>query len=120
MSKGQKKETLGQKRKPKPKPEETVYDWQLEPQGVLRFASNTKRCFVEELVSGKLSDFHDKQLEEATNKINLVLRKTRESKRDKTKCLSILKTKQGLSLAWTKKAVSPFSSEKEICEALGI
>jgi hypothetical protein len=72
------------------------------------------------LISGEISDFHDKILEEATNKINLILQKTRESRRDKTKCLSILKTEEGLVLAWTKKGISGYSSDEEICEALGI
>lgn len=78
-------------------------------------------CFPADFLGvQRFTAFHDAELARCTTEMNAMLTKIRESNKDPNRHLSLLRTPNGLLLAWTLAAVSPLSEEDEIEKALGI
>ena len=78
-------------------------------------------CFPADFVEvQRVTSFHDAELARCTTEMNAMVTKLRESNKDPNRHLSLLRTPNGLLLAWTLSAVSPSSEEDEIEKALGI
>jgi len=111
--------------KPKPKPTPKTYDYFIDEKkdSVVCFASANSMCTVKAtLLEGGRSDFHDAELQNATQEINKILDRIERDNRDVSRHLSFIDFQNRLMLVWSKhsETVSRVDTDREIAKALKI
>lgn len=115
------------KRKPKkpklPEPK-TVYDYLVDPKSPIAhcFVSTNDMCTVARLWEGDQSDFHDRELQNATAEINKILDRVEGDNEDAAREMGFLTFQNRLMLAWTRHDALVGSSDDDrvVAKALKI
>ena len=112
-------------RKPRPKPSPKTYDYFVDPKKdvVTCFASNVSKCTVKaRLLEGGRSDFHDAELQNATQEINEVLDRIERDNKDVSRHLGFIDFQNRFMLVWSRhgETVSSADTNGEIARALKI
>ena len=88
------------KPKPKPKPKPKKYDYMVSPKSpvAICFASTVSKCTVARLWAGDRTDFHDAELQNATQEINAILDKIARQDTDPSRHLAFITFQSRLML----------------------
>jgi hypothetical protein len=110
--------------KPKPKPQPSRY-WIFDPWDKTRIKclkSTIRDCHVVGLWQGDRSDFHDAELQNATEEINKILDRVERDNEDVSRHLCLIKFQSRLMLVWSHhgEVVSSHDADRDIAKALKI
>ena len=110
--------------KPKPKPKPPKRSWYIKPgtDHLICYKHANDDCHVSELWLGGRSDFHDAELQNATEEINKILDRVERDNEDSLRHLCFINVHGRLMLVWSHDGedVSSDDTDGEIAKALNI